>query len=635
MPHLFGISRKKQESDDLKLEERGLRWLEKVARAPHQESWSVTIIQYAWTAGPVSLLAAAGGWYLSYGTSMPTEKALYFVGYSIIAIILGLITKLTYNMTHGRKLEKDRTSLLDTIDRIPEIIYIVRDLVQRNLSEESRRIHSAGILLRKLDLGPEWVATAIEDLTGDKELAKQAEKIEIFRRAGLYNRMRDVVENAKKRTEDAYQQLKEHHPRTAEAMRQRMNGIVTTPHHGQKRETLFIERILTAIEQDNEELMTLHDVEEMLTLCFELICGREIAYLKIEYTGHWDLAKALDKLEEERNDYRISRARVYSRLKALTNYLNNTGINTQIVSAQGISANKLLSTTVSAMDELSRQVRDARQLTSRTDKHTMALNIKAQQLDKALQLYNESHRAYLKQGRDSQRLKRALKQWQSRSNTLQSKQNESLKRSLTISEQIISLDDEARVAVARRLNRFLEESRLRRDSLRQDDPLPIAEKDLTATRAREVAIEVSTILDPYIELHDPQIQRAIENANASSLASLEPGMSAKTKAALGEAMASAVEKNLAASAERLAQNLIRYYRVPLSEKTIHFLTQTYNASRERLEFIAQYETPLSANYSLDNVSLIEVPPAKNSWQIDLYNARRLISRYNIKGAFNS
>ena len=597
-----------------------------MARAPHQEPWSVTIVQYAWTAGPVSLLAAAGGWYLSYGTSMPTQKTLYFIGYSVIAIILGLATKLIYNMTHGRKLEKDRTSLLNTIDRIPELIYIVRDLVQRNLSEESRRIHSAGILLRKLDLGPEWIATAIEDLTNNQQLAKQAERIEIFRRAGLYNRMRDVIENAKKDVDAAYLALKEHHPRTAKAMRQRLNGIVTTPHHGQKRETLFIERILTAIEQDNEELMTLHDVEEMLTLCFELICGREIAYLKIEYTGHWDLAKALDRLEEERNDYRISRARVYSRLKALTNYLNNTGINTQIVSAQGISSHKLLSATIKAMDQLSRQVRDARELSSRTGKHFMALNIKSQQLDKALQLYNESHRAYLKQGRDGQRLKRALRHWQALSSSYQNKKNESLKRSLTISEQVIKLDDDAKVAVARRLNNFLEESRLRRNSLRQDEPLPISEKDLTETRAREVAIEVATILDPYIELHDPQIQRAIENANAASLASLEPGMSAKTKAAHGEAMAGAVEKDLAASAEKLAQNLIRYYRVPLSEKTIDFLVQTYQASRERLEFIAQYETPLSAKYSLDSVSLIEVPPAKNAWQIDLYNARRIISR---------
>ena len=33
-------SRKKLSNIDLKLEERELRWLEKVARAPHQEPWT-------------------------------------------------------------------------------------------------------------------------------------------------------------------------------------------------------------------------------------------------------------------------------------------------------------------------------------------------------------------------------------------------------------------------------------------------------------------------------------------------------------------------------------------------------------------------------------------------------------------
>ena len=399
------------------------------------------------------------------------------------------------------------------------------------------------------------------------------------------------------------------------------------PHHGQRREPLFIERIFSAIEEDNEDLMTMNDVEEMLNLCFELICGREIPYLKIEYTGHWHLAKALDRLEEERNDFRISRARVYSRLKALNNYLANAGIQSEITSATGLSTQKLLAVATSSLDELSLSVREARQLTLRTKKHVMALNLKSQQLEKAMQLYNESHRAYLKQGKDSQSLKRALKNWQNLSSNYQSQKNENLKRSLVISEQIIMLDDEDKVAIAKHLRRYFQDTRLRRDSLRSDGPRPADEKDLTETRARDIAIEVATILEPYIHLHDPQIQRAIESANAASMANIEPGMSARTKAMMGEAMAGAVETSLAHNAERLAQNLIRYYRVPLSDGTIDFLVRTYDADKEKLKFIAQYETPMSAQYSLDNVSALEVPQAKESWQIDLYNARKTINRY--------
>ncbi len=627
MPRLFGLRKnKKLDNVELKLEERGLRWLEKVARAPHEEPWAIVVLQYAWTAGPVTLLAAYFGYYLAYGELMPITRAYYFLGYSVIAVLMGVSYRLVYNVTHGRRVANDRNTLLTLIDQIPELIYLVRDLSQRNLTEDARRIHSAGILLRKMDLGPEWVATAIEDLTNNAVLAKQAERIEIFRRAGLYHRMRDVINEAEETTEQTYQALRENHPRTAEALKKRLSGIVARPYHGQKREPLFIERVLSAIEEDNENLMTMSDVEEILTLFFELICGREIAYLKIEYTGHWHLAKALDRLEEERNDLRISRARVYSRLKALTNLMNSSGTHQDFTSGTGLSTQKLLASATSSMDELSRQVRDARQLSLTTGKHLMALSMKSQQLEKALQLYNESRRAYLKQGKDTQNLKRALKSWQRLSSKYQDQKNENLKRSLVISEQTIALDDKDKVAVANTLLTFFRESRLRRESVRDDSPLPASEKDLTETRAREVAIEIATILDPYIELHNPQIQRAIEHANATSLATIEPGMSARTKASLGEAMASAVEKDLAASAEKLAQNLIRYYRVPLSDRTIDFLVNTYSADPERLKFIARYETPLSARYSLDNVSAMEVPPPRESWQIDLYNAKKTIHR---------
>ena len=641
--------RKKLSNIDLKLEERELRWLEKVARAPHQEPWSLTVLQYAWTAGPVTLMAAYFGYYLAYGKIMPIDRAFYFLGYSIIAVALGMGYRLFHNMTHGRQQIRDRLDQLSLIDQIPELIYRVRDLGQVNMTEEQRRIHSAGILLRKLDLGPEWVATAIEDLTGNQQLARQAERIEIFRRAGLLSRMRDVIEEGREEAEKAWQLLNENHPRTAQALKSRLNGIVARPHDGQPREPLFIERILSAIEEGNENLMTLHDVEEILTLCFELICGREIAYLKIEYTGHWDLARALDKLEEERNDLRISRARVYSRLKALTTYLGNIGIPSEIGSGTGLSTHKLLAIATKSLDTLSLQVREARQLVlsiqqksltkKAPGKYLLTLSSKSQQLEKALQIYNESHRAYLKLGRDSQLLKKALKNWQNLSSKYQHQNKENLKRSLTISEQSIFLDDEDKVEITRRIRAYLGELN---DTQRPGAEAGAAETTdhlsssassgpgLSEARAREMAIEIATILDPCIRLHDPQIQRAIESANATSLANIEPGMSARTKAAWGEAMAGAVEKNLAASAEKLAQNLIRYYRVPLSDQTINFLVETYNASPERLQFIARYETPLSASYSQDNVPAIEVPQAKESWQLDLYNAKKTISRLSSK-----
>ena len=53
---------------------------------------------------------------------------------------------------------------MKAIDRLPGLIYMARDLRLANLRKDSRRIESKGILIRKFDLGPEWIAAAIEDL---------------------------------------------------------------------------------------------------------------------------------------------------------------------------------------------------------------------------------------------------------------------------------------------------------------------------------------------------------------------------------------------------------------------------------------------------------------------------------------
>ena len=614
----------------LKLEGRGQRWLEKMVKAPHQEPWSITFLQFAWTAGPVTMIAAASAYYTAYGTTLPVERALYFLGYSLIAGLLGLAAKLVYNVTRGRKQQQAKRVMLETIDRLPELIHRVRDLQLENLSVDSRRTESAGMLLHRTDLSPSGLVSVIEDLTNDNELARKAEHIEMYRRAGLYNRMRDLVGETEAQTETACQLLRQTHPRIATSLQQRLQGRAPDPRDGRIREGLFLERILSAIEQDNDALMTLHDVEEMLALCFELICDRRIAYLKFEYNGRWHLARALDRLEEERNDYRISRARVYSRLKALAAFLNYRDAREDINAGTGLSSHALLNAITEAIDTLCRDINDNRRLMQNShgtffNRNMSALQLKTMQLKQALALYEEAHEAHIRLGRDQQDFSRALNRWQKHS-LLDSRDsshnyNESVKKGLIISEAEIHLTPEDRIELAQKVAPMMAGTRLYPGS----ESAPDGEKRLTVSRAKELAVEIALLLDPVIRLKDPQIQRAIDASPATSLATIEPGMTGKTKAALGESLSGAVHKNLAHSAERLAQNLIKYYRVPLGESTIDFLCDTYGANREKLEFIAEHEVPLGSRSPELNISNIRIPSVRNSWQITLYNATRQLS----------
>ena len=619
-------SGKNRAANSLELETRGLKLIEKIASSPHEEPLGVTLLMLAWTAGPVTLLAVWSATWIGYGQPMSVEQVLYFAVYSVIAGLLGIVTKTIYNTTRGRQSLNDKRRLLEVIDQLPEIIYMTRDLRLANLSQETRRIESAGILMRKFDLGPEWVAGAIEDLTGDRELARQAERIEQFRRAGLYNRMQDVVDSIAPQSTEHITALRQTHPRIATAMASRLAGQAPDIRQGQPRERLFLERILAAIDQENEELITLPDVEHLLALCFELMCGRKVNYLKVEYTGgDWNLTKALDRLEHCRNEYRLTRARVYSRLRALTAYLDYVFPRQDIPAAQGLSVRVLLDASIDGINRLATEVNDTRRLINQTGQGIPGLQVRLTQMNKALELYRQVFESWGKQGRESRRFGRALKVWQRRSRNWQQGGGSELKRGLRISRQFIFLDDEEKVEVARGLGQYLEHTRLRRSS-RQDSEGQQGEKLLTIARARELAVEAVVILTPHIRLHAPEVQRAIDSSPLSTMAPLEPGMSAMTKAALGQAMATAIEIDLGDMAEKLAQNLIRYYRVPLSEGTIDFLVEHYQADRARLEFIAQHETPKSPTNTQTEPN-IKVPESLHHWQSTVYNAQRTLDHH--------
>ncbi len=619
-------SAKKKSSEQLELDTRDQHFLEQVANTPNKEPMAVTLMLLAWTAGPVTLLTVSAATWISSGEFLPMDRVIYFLAYSAIAGLLGLLTKIIYSTVEARKESKNNTLLLSAIDRLPEIIYMVRDLRLVNLGPDNRRIESAGILLRKFDLGPQWIACAIEDLTGNTDIAKGAERIEIYRRAGLYNRMNDLVQTLAPISEPYIANLRQTHPRIANAMAERLKGQALDIHKGQPREPLFLERILAAIEEENDELITLPDVEHLLSLCFELLCGRSITYLKVEYKGgDWNLTKAIHRLEHCRNESRLTRARVYSRLRALVAYLNYIfPSDDNISSSQGLSTRALMDASINGINRLADEVNDIRRQILLNGRHVSSLQMRIIQLTKAMTLYQAAYDVWQLEGRSERRFQQALKIWQLRSKQWQSQAGgASIKRGLLISRQSIHLSDEEKIAVARELERWLSENRIRRYNRYNKT----SDKVLTIARARELAIDMVLMLTPHLELHNPEIQRAIDSSPLSAMASLEPDMSPMTKAAYGKAMASAIEVNHAEMAEKLAQNLIRYYRVPLGQGTIDFLVEKYDASRARLEFIAEHESPIPSGYGTASSSSLALPETSRYWESSLHNARRTLEAH--------
>ena len=80
--------------------------IRRITAAVDKVPWSVSLMQILWTAGPVTLLGAWGGYLLGYGKAPTMENYVFFISYTVITGAAGILANLGYHLTRGRKAEK-------------------------------------------------------------------------------------------------------------------------------------------------------------------------------------------------------------------------------------------------------------------------------------------------------------------------------------------------------------------------------------------------------------------------------------------------------------------------------------------------------------------------------------------------
>ena len=610
-------------ASDVYLEREGEHRIRQVVETVQKVPWSVTFAELAWTAGPVTFLAAQGGYWFGYGKLLPGETLAFFIAYTALAGIIGQGVRVVYGAIQGRR-QRDRHAAFTTaIDALPELVFAVRDLSLEPLAPEARRREAAWLLLRKGDPSPFAASMAVEDLTGSTHLAATVGRLEGLRRAGLFRRVRDLLEEDASQIRLVLDELRQDAPAMAGTLRNRLYHGPPTLKQGVAREEDFIERVLAAIADDNEALMTLADVEEMFSLAFELINGREIPLLTFDYRGRWELSKAADAVELARADDQVARALGSNRLRALVAYLVEQAADPEL--AEGVGSRRqaeLLATVRRVLTRLSRTLRQLGAEVRQDRREALdALADRAAVLQTALTLYRSMQDAYRLQRRRAAALTRAAERWEAAgarfpgaTTTLRTERRGA---GLRTREEQIGLDDEQKMAVAEAmagsLRRAMREHRRGR---------------LSPESVKQVAVETALALEPHIGLSRPAVQRAINSAHAPFFGALEPGMSAARKAALGAATAQEVEKDMGRAAERLAAALVRHYRLRLTGPVIDWLARTYGANRDTLRALAEYAVP-GDRVPLDLVRHrpVTVPPPRQRWQQDLDDALSLLREH--------
>ncbi len=604
---------------------------EQFLKAVRQVRISRSLLKLAWTAGPVTALGLTGGYYIGFGKLPSTELLIYFISFTILTGLIALAAKITYDSIQGPVLEEAEEDIRDAIDKLGDLILAVRDLSVDGHEGEARRQEAALQLLQRIDLPPEGVALACQELTGDAELGRCMMQIDIFRRAGLYSRIRDLHLEHLAHFEEAIAPLQQQAPLAARALRENFLANAPTLKNGIERSDYFVERVLAAIEQDNLLLMTMGDVEAMLVLTFELINGRELPMLIFDYTGKWRLADALDRMERLRSRYRIAQAAGSNRIRALAAWLTEVEVISYGDAAEGLPTPTLIERIHEALDGLSLRI-DHRllQFRQRGGKDVLVqLGEEADVLATALRMYRTAHEAYKRVGPTYADFLKATRAWEGlmgKAPNTEHLQTGPGRRGLSILEKVISLDEDQRSEVCQHIARYIRGEHLERTGRRFFVRRDGKRRPLSHDGARRLAVEMALALEPHVGLSRPAIQRGIGATNASYLGDLEPGMSAREKKDIGEAMAKDVEQDMSRAAERLALTLVRHYQVELTPEACEFLNRTYGARRCVLDMLMQNEpSEWPAVQCLLSVRPARVPTPKMDWYRCLVRARRVLN----------
>lgn len=628
------VSRPSSETPQVRLEREGRDEIRRITAAVEKVPWTVSLLQILWTAGPVTLLGAWGGYLLGYGKAPTADNYIFFISYTVITGAAGIIANVLHNLTGGRRAERTANKIERVIKSLPELLLATRNLIVESLEGDARRREAAAMLLRKQDLSPEGVELAAIELLDDRDSARIIAQVDIYRRVGLYARIRDLVALYRDTLEPQFAEIAEQAPDATALLRERFEGRAPDLRQGVPRDSNFIERVLAAIEEDNELLMTLQDVEEMLILAFELISGRRIPLLTFEYRGRWRLAQALDGLEEARARYRIAQATGLSRLKALTAYLAEQSGTLVEHAAAGLRAEVLLERSIQAMDALTEQIQHlAPEVARGRDERRSQLRHKADLLTNAIRLYKAAYSAYEAVGRSHAQLLKRSERWEQISARLADHDTRLRlgpgRRGLRIRERIIALDDAAKAEVCKHLARHLSAAGIeqprpsRAQSLERDTLLAVG-----VDAAKRLAIEIALALEPHIQLSRPEVQRAINSSNAADFGQVEPNLSAAAKAALGAAMVKEIDVDLSRTAESLALALVRHYRVDLDPAARQFLIRQYGARESTLDMLVNYQSShprsevRSVSYLSQRPTVVSAP--RRDWYRALVQAKRAL-----------
>lgn len=598
------------------------RFLARLRGAIRKESWGRTVLKLAWTAGPVTYLALHGGYIIGYGDSPPQQLILYFGIYTVIAGLVAVAMRFLYNAFRGHELEEGTEALHDVLQKLPDLVATARNTNLESYDKDGRLTLAAKYVLENPDATPTEVSQAVHDLTGSSFLASAATASEVYRRHGLTARVHDVYSSAATEIAEALERVGERSEAVAALLRQRLNGLAPTREAGRLRIEGFIERIFASGEQDDDSLTTMSDVEEVFTLCFELLNMRSFPVLKLDYSGGQGFTAASVRLDSARRSLRSTIHARNNRLRALAEYLNSYPEIERVAAAVPSlgSVHEVLRSVTTAMERLYADI-FSRARAAKRDRLGLERDLRLWR--GALRLFHSLYRENFEVRRKHLALYRAVKEYAAARSKYAGQfalrllaPNEE-GHGIRLRTRAHQLTESQRLALASAVRQLLNSvsvnERFSRALVEGDGE---SRRYLGAAGYKHLARELLALISNYIPLHQSRVQYTIEGTNAPNLSAIHSEYSSDVKRRWGEALVREIRTTSTRAAERLATALVVYHGVTLTDESMRYLKEHWGVDRGSLQSAAEQAQESGHVIPRQGIEkqLLHIPPPPRKYQ---------------------
>lgn len=564
------------------LERHGTAFIDRLSEAIRQESWKLRLLALAWTAGPVTYVALYFGFQLGYGKQPPRELFIYFGGFTLITGLLSIAVGVFHRATVEAKRKAVKNMITDVIARLPDLIISVRNLGVMRLSTEKRRLRGVVYLLSDPDATESSIETAIEDLTGNRELARRFRRLESFRKKGLSILVRDEAEKIRHEYDAQIKSVEEKSPYISHLLENRLAGRIPSKRLGQRRQYGFLQRIIQAVNEGNEERIELNDTMEMFKLILELLLDREFTVLRWKLSGRHPMVEASKKLEQlilqrHRLERKIRLAK-YQIIQLLDDSINDGPTPYSVTDKHIQSAS--FPFTMASMPRFDIPEDYPSGHHKHIDELTAGL-MKVREMSKKLEKQKE------REARAREKFF-ALRHQYRLSIPPYEEEEKSLSISVQFEQSSVQFDHEDKIHFAENLQLYLRNLTSNRDRTKlfaesEDEDAQEESRTITTEELQGISLRIFAELENLLDLSEDSVVHALEAATAVNVGAMDQTLTRKTKIGWLQAMIEDLEENVSLLALQTARRLVDHFQSNLPASVAKSLSGRFGISMQELQ----------------------------------------------------